>query len=95
MIYSTVNHSQLISNVDRLVRDVLLLQLIFSKSKVNWTSSITRSWLTLILNSDIRNHSGIYRKHQYNYGNDYPYNVFWDDEKTVQFINLLSGYEKA
>jgi len=28
-------------------------------------------------------------------GNDYPYNVFWDNEKTVQFIQLLSNCEKA
>tara|TARA_R110002020_G_scaffold455227_1_gene671279 strand:+ start:226 stop:984 length:759 start_codon:yes stop_codon:yes gene_type:complete len=28
-------------------------------------------------------------------GNDYPYNVFWDNEKTMQFIQLLSGYEKV
>jgi hypothetical protein len=28
-------------------------------------------------------------------GDAYAYNVFWDNEKTVQFIRLLSGYEKA
>ena len=28
-------------------------------------------------------------------GDAYAYNVFWNDEKTVHFIRLLSGYEKA
>lgn len=96
MIYSTVNHSQLISNVDRLVRDVLFGTINFQQVK----SQLNEFYYSFMISLDSE---FIYSKPLQAFiestniiiGNDYPYNVFWDDEKTVQFINLLSGYEKA
>lgn len=96
MIYSTVNHSQLISNVDRLVRDVLFGTINFQQVK----SQLNEFYYSFMISFDSE---FIYSKPLQAFiestniiiGNDYPYNVFWDDEKTGQFINLLSGYEKA
>lgn len=96
MIYSTVNHSQLISNVDRLVRDVLFGTINFQQVK----SQLNEFYYSFMISLDSE---FIYSKPLQAFientniiiGNDYPYNVFWDDEKTGQFINLLSGYEKA
>lgn len=96
MIYSTVNHSHLISNVDRLVRDVLFGTINFQQVK----SQLNEFYYSFMISLDSES---IYSKPLQAFiettniiiGNDYPYNVFWDVEKTVQFINLLSGYEKA
>ena len=96
MIYQTVNHSQLMSNVDRLVRQVLSSTINFQQVK----SQLNNFYYTFMISLD----------HEYRYskpiqafiestnmiiGDAYVYNVFWDDEKTMQFIQLLSGYEKA
>ena len=96
MIYSTVNQSQLISNVDRLVRDVLFGTINFQQIK----SQLNEFYYSFMisLDSEFR-----YSKPLQAFiettniiiGNDYPYNVFWDNEKTMQFIQLLSGYEKV
>ncbi|MEG9304268.1 YagK/YfjJ domain-containing protein [Psychrobacter celer] len=96
MIYSTVNHSQLISNVDRLVRDVLFGTINFQQVK----SQLNEFYYSFMisLDSEFRYSKPLQafiESTNIIIGNDYPYNVFWDDEKTVQFINLLSGYEKA
>ncbi|WP_286796631.1 YagK/YfjJ domain-containing protein [Psychrobacter sp. UBA6291] len=96
MIYSTVNHSQLISKVDILVRDVLFGTINFQQIK----SQLNEFYYSFIISLDFEFR---YSKPIQAFiectnkiiGNDYPYNVFWDDEKTVQFIRLLSGYEKA
>ena len=96
MIYSTVNQSQLISNVDRLVRDVLFGTINFQQIK----SQLNEFYYSFMisLNSEDR-----YSKPLQAFiettnmiiGNDYPYNVFWDDEKTGQFIKLLPNYKKT
>lgn len=96
MIYSPVNHSQLISNVDRLVRDVLFGTINFQQIK----SQLNEFYYSFMISLDSE---FIYSKPLQAFiestniiiGNDYPYNVFWDNEKTVQFIKLLSDYEKA
>ena len=95
MFYSPVNQSQLISNVDRLVRDILFGTINFQQVK----SQLNEFYYSFMISLD----------YELNYskpiqafiectnkiiGNDYSYNVFWDNEKTVQFINLLSNYEK-
>ena len=96
MIYSTVNHSQLISNVDRLVRDVLFGTINFQQIK----SQLNEFYYSFMISLD----------YELNYSkpiqafiectnkiisNVYPYNVFWDNEKTEQFIELLPNYKKA
>ena len=96
MIYSPINQSQLISNVDRLVRDVLFgtISLQQIKSQLN---EFYYSFM-ISLNSEDRYSKPIQAfidSTNKIIGNVYPYNVFWDNEKTEQFIELLSGYEKA
>ena len=96
MIYSTVNHSQLISNVDRLVRDVLFGTINFQQVK----SQLNEFYYSFMisLNSEDRYSKPIQAFIETTnmiIGNDYPYNVFWDDEKTVQFIQLLLSHEKT
>ncbi len=96
MIYSTVNHSQLISNVDRLVRDVLFGTINFQQVK----SQLNEFYYSFMisLDSEFRYSKPLQafiESTNIIIGNDYPYNVFWDDEKTVQFVQLLLNYEKA
>lgn len=96
MIYSTVNHSQLISNVDRLVRDVLFGTINFQQVK----SQLNEFYYSFMisLDSEFRYSKPLQafiESTNIIIGNDYPYNVFWDNEKTMQFIQLLSGYEKV
>ena len=96
MIYSPVNQSQLISNFDRLVRDVLFGTINFQQIK----SQLNEFYYSFMisLNSEDRYSKPIQafiESTNMIIGNDYAYNVFWDNEKTVQFIQLLSGYEKA
>lgn len=96
MIYSTVNQSQLISNVDRLVRDVLFGTINFQQIK----SQLNEFYYSFMisLNTEDRYSKPIQAFIETTniiIGNDYPYNVFWDDEKTEQFINLLSSCEKG
>ncbi|WP_440826132.1 YagK/YfjJ domain-containing protein [Psychrobacter cryohalolentis] len=96
MIYSPVNHSQLISNVDRLVRDVLFGTINFQQIK----SQLNEFYYSFMisLNPEDRYSKPIQafiESTSMIIGDAYAYNVFWDNEKTVQFIRLLSGYEKA
>lgn len=96
MIYSPVNQSQLISNVDRLVRDVLFGTINFQQIK----SQLNEFYYSFMISLDYELR---YSKPIQAFidstnkiiGNVYPYNVFWDNEKTEQFIKLLSDYEKA
>lgn len=96
MIYSPINQSQLISNVDRLVRDVLFGSINFQQVK----SQLNEFYYSFMISLDYELR---YSKPIQAFidstnkiiGNDYPYNVFWDNEKTMQFIQLLSGYEKV
>ena len=96
MIYSPINQSQLISNVDRLVRDVLFGSINFQQVK----SQLNEFYYSFMISLDYELR---YSKPIQAFidstnkiiGNVYPYNVFWDNEKTEQFIQLLSGYEKA
>ena len=96
MIYSPINHSQLISNVDRLVRDVLFGSISLQQIK----SQLNEFYYSFMisLDSELRYSKPIQAfidSTNKIIGNVYPYNVFWDNEKTEQFIQLLSGYEKA
>ena len=96
MIYSPVNHSQLISNVDRLVRDVLFGTINFQQIK----SQLNEFYYSFMisLNSEDRYSKPLQAFIETTNMiiiNDYPYNVFWDDEKTVQFIKLLPNYKKT
>ena len=96
MIYSPINQSQLISNVDRLVRDVLFGSINFQQVK----SQLNEFYYSFMisLNPEDRYSKPIQAFIECTnkiIGNVYPYNVFWDNEKTEQFIELLSGYEKA
>ena len=96
MIYSPVNHSQLISNVDRLVRQVLSSTINFQQVK----SQLNEFYYSFMisLDSEFRYSKPIQAFIEITnmiIGDAYAYNVFWDNEKTVQFIQLLSGYEKA
>ena len=96
MIYSTINQSQLISNIDRLVRQILFRNISFQQVK----SQLNEFYYSFVSSLDIELH---YSKPIQAFiectnkiiGNDYPYNVFWDNQKTIQFINLLLDYEKA
>ena len=96
MIYSPVNQSQLISNVDRLVRDVLFGTISFQKIK----SQLNEFYYSFMIS--LNTEDGYSKPIQafiettnIIIGDAYPYNVFWDNEKTVQFIQLLLGHEKT
>lgn len=96
MFYSPVNHSQLISNVDKLVRDVLFGTNNFQQIK----SQLNEFYYSLIisLDPDFRYSKPIQafiESTNVIVGDAYAYNVFWDDEKTMHFIQLLSGYKKT
>lgn len=95
MIYSPVNHSQLISNVDRLVRDVLFGTISFQQIK----NQLNEFYYSFIISFDpefkyLKPIQAFIESTNIIVGNAYPYNVFWDNEKTVQFIQLLLGHEK-
>lgn len=96
MIYSTVNHSQLISNVDRLVRDVLFGSISFQQIK----SQLNEFYYSFMISLDFEFRyskpiQAFIESTNIIIGDAYAYNVFWDDEKTDQFIQLLSNYEKV
>ncbi|MGX8221317.1 YagK/YfjJ domain-containing protein [Psychrobacter celer] len=96
MIYSPVNHSQLISNVDRLVRDVLFGTISFQQIK----SQLNEFYYSFMISLNpedryLKPIQAFIETTNMIIGNDYPYNVFWDNEKTVQFIQLLLGHEKT
>lgn len=96
MIYSTVNHSQLISNVDRLVRDVLFGTINFQQVK----SQLNEFYYSFMISFDpefkyLKPIQAFIESTNIIVGDAYPYNVFWDNEKTVQFIQLLLGHEKT
>lgn len=94
MIYSPVNHSQLISNVDRLVRQVLFGTINFQKIK-GQLNEFYYSFM-ISLDPDFRYSKPIQvfiESTNIIIGDTYAYNVFWDNEKTMQFINLLSNHE--
>ncbi|MCG3841900.1 inovirus-type Gp2 protein [Psychrobacter sp. Ps1] len=96
MIYSPVNHSQLISNVDRLVRDVLFGTISFQQIK----SRLNELYYSFIISFDpefkyLKPIQAFIESTNIIVGDAYPYNVFWDNEKTVQFIQLLLSHEKT
>ena len=96
MIYSPVNQSQLISNVDRLVRDVLFGTINFQQIK----SQLNEFYYSFMISLNpedryLKPIQAFIETTNMIIGNDYPYNVFWDGEKTEQFINLLSSCEKG
>ena len=95
MFYSPINQSQLISNVDRLVRDVLFGSINFQQVK----SQLNELYYSFMIHLDPElNYSKpiqAFIETTNIIGNDYSYNVFWNDEKTVRFIQLLSNYEKG
>ena len=96
MLYSPVNHSQLISNVDRLVRQVLSSTINFQQVK----SQLNNFYYTFMISLDpefrySKPIQAFIESTNMIIGEAYAYNVFWDEEKTMQFINLLSDYEKA
>ena len=96
MFYSPVNHSQLIDNVDRLVRDVLFGTINFQQIK-NQLNEFYYSFM-ISLDPDFRYSKPIQafiESTNVIVGDAYAYNVFWDDEKTMYFIKLLSGYKKT
>lgn len=96
MIYSPVNHSQLISNVDRLVREVLYGTINLQQIK-NQLNEFYYSFM-ISLDSDSKYSKPIQTFIESTnaiIAGDYPCNVFWDDEKTMQFIKVLSSYEIA
>ncbi|MFT5119714.1 MAG: hypothetical protein ACI9ST_000893 [Psychrobacter glaciei] len=96
MIYSPVNHSQLISNVDRLVRDVLFGTISFQQIK----SRLNEFYYSFMISFDpefkyLKPIQAFIESTNIIVGDAYPYNVFWDNEKTVQFIQLLLSHEKT
>lgn len=93
MIYSPVNHSQLISNVDRLVRDVLFGTISFQQIK----SQLNEFYYSFMisLNSEDRYSKPIQAFIETTnmiIADDYSYNVSWNGEKTMRFIQLLEAY---
>ena len=96
MIYSPVNQSQLISNVDRLVRDVLFGTINFQQIK----SQLNELYYSFMISFDpefkyLKPIQAFIESTNIIVGDAYPYNVFWDNEKTVQFIQLLLSHEKT
>ncbi|MGE6440854.1 YagK/YfjJ domain-containing protein [Psychrobacter sp. NPDC078409] len=96
MIYSPVNHSQLISNVDRLVRDVLFGTISFQQIK----SRLNEFYYSFMISFDpefkyLKPIQAFIESTNIIVGDAYTYNVFWDNEKTVQFIQLLLSHEKT
>ncbi|MGP5505235.1 YagK/YfjJ domain-containing protein [Psychrobacter celer] len=96
MIYSPVNQSQLISNVDRLVRDVLFGTISFQQIK----SQLNELYYSFMISFDpelkyLKPIQAFIESTNTIVGDAYPYNVFWDNEKTVQLIQLLSNYKKT
>ena len=96
MIYQTVNHSQLMSNVDRLVRQVLSSTINFQQVK----SQLNNFYYTFMISLDpefrySKPIQAFIESTNMIIGNAYAYNVLWNDEMTMQFIQLLSGYKKA
>ena len=96
MIYPSINQSQLISNVDRLVRQILFGTINFQQIK----SQLNEFYYSFMisLDPDFRYSKPIQafiESTNVIVGDAYAYNVFWDDEKTMYFIKLLSGYEKT
>lgn len=96
MIYSPVNHSQLISNVDRLVRQILFGTIKFQQIR----SQLNELYYSFMISLDqelnyLKPVQAFIECTNEIISNTYPYNVFWDNKKTVQLIQLLSGYEKA
>lgn len=96
MIYQTVNHSQLISNVDRLVRQVLSSTINFQQVK----SQLNNFYYTFMISLDpefrySKPIQAFIESTNMIIGDAYAYNVLWNDEMTMQFIQLLSGYKKA
>lgn len=95
MIYPAVNQSQLISNVDRLIRDILFGTINFQQIK----SQLNEFYYSFMisLDPDFRYSKPIQAFIESTnaiIGDAYAYNVFWDNEKTMQLINLLSSYGK-
>ena len=93
MIYSPVNHSQLISNVDRLVRDVLFGTISFQQIK----SQLNEFYYLFMTNLDTeikysKSIQAFMESTNVIIADDYSYNVFWNDEKTMRFIQLLEVY---
>lgn len=96
MLYSPVNHSQLISNVDRLVRQVLSSTINFQQVK----SQLNNFYYTFMISLDpefrySKPIQAFIESTNMIIGDAYAYNVLWNDEMTMQFIQLLSGYKKA
>ncbi len=96
MIYSPVNHSQLISNVDRLVRQILHGTINFQQIK----SQLNEFYYSFMISLNPENRyskpiQAFIESTNIVIGNNYAYNVFWDNEKTAQFIRLILSYEKA
>lgn len=93
MIYSPVNHSQLISNVDRLVRDVLFGTISFQQIK----SRLNELYYSFIISFDpefkyLKPIQAFIETTNMIIADDYSYNVSWNDEKTMRFIQLLEAY---
>lgn len=96
MLYSLVNQSQLISNVDRLVREILFGPINFEQVK-NQLNEFYYSFMTN-LDSELRYSKSIeafIESTNAVVGNLYLANVVWDNSKTVQFIKTLLGHEKS
>ena len=96
MLDPSVNQSQLISNVDRLVRGVLSSTLHFEQIKVKlnelYYSFMTNRDPGLCYSKPIESFIEITNTIV---GDSYYCNVFWDNNKTQQFIQTLPCYEKC
>lgn len=94
MSHSLVNQSQLIANIDRLVRDVIFSPVNFDDIK-NRLNALYLPFMQ-ILNADLfysqTIDSFVYSSDAI-VGDSYPSDVIWDHGKTQQFINTIACYK--
>ncbi|WP_352287697.1 inovirus-type Gp2 protein [Psychrobacter sp. GW64-MNA-CIBAN-0177] len=93
MTHSLINQSQLINNIDRLVRDVVFQPIYFNDVR-NRLNALYYPFMNSI------NHDLYYSQtvDSFVYSTDaivgdlYPCDVIWDHDKTQQFVNNLAYY---
>ena len=94
MSHSFINQSQLIGNIDRLVRDVIFSPINFDDIK-NRLNALYLPFMQ-ILNADLF-YSQTIDSFVYStdaiVGDSYPSDVIWDHGKTQQFINTIACYK--
>lgn len=94
MSHSLINQSQLIANIDRLVRDVVFQSVNFDDIR-NRLNALYSPFMQ-ILNADLF-YSQTIDSFVYStdaiVGDSYPSDVIWDHGKTQQFINTIACYK--